>query len=170
MPAIQIQGVVHQVQLNPSACWYTCMQMMARYYRSQNPGVSSVGSPEDDPEMQQRFDAGGNPNWPEWNAWATRLGFKPINISPTDVGFYQLLHNYGPVMYSGTWEDSFDGHIVLITGVNTDGDPPDIEGTAALWVDDPLDNRPPFPRSQPYDGYVQTLQQRLSDQPLFVYY
>ena len=64
-----------------------------------------------------------------------QCGFQPLNLSPTTDGIYYFLNTYGPIIYSGTWGYTFDGHVVVLTGINT--------ATANLAVDDPLNNLPP---------------------------
>lgn len=63
MAKIQINGVIHQRQLNARACWFTCLQMAVRYYENQSQAcLAGLTSPENFPEMQQRFAAGSNPS------------------------------------------------------------------------------------------------------------
>src|SRR5262245_23369146 len=121
MPNTQIQGVIHQRQLNPRACWFTCLQMVVRYYENAyQQSFSDLRSPETFPHMQKRFAAGSNPSWAEWRRWAQECGFKPLDLSPTVTGLYDFLDTYGPIIYSGTWGQSFDGHVVVVTGIDTD--------------------------------------------------
>ena len=71
MPTTQINGVVHQRQLNPRACWYTCLQTVVRYYENaRQQSFSDLHGPETFPHMQKRFAAGSNPSWAEWRSWA----------------------------------------------------------------------------------------------------
>ena len=80
MTTYSVTGVTHQVQLNPRACWYTCMQMMVYYFQNQQQqSLGDLSPPEYAPEMKARFDAGLNPSWVEWRNWATRLGFTALN-------------------------------------------------------------------------------------------
>lgn len=159
MPTAQIHGVIHQRQLTARACWYTCLQMVVRYYESVNQTCSStLVSPEHFPHMQTRFSAGSNPSWAEWWQWAEQCGFTPLNLSPNKDGIYHFIDTYGPIVYSGTWGNTFDGHVVVITGINTD--------TETLYIDDPLDQS--APTSKDFNTYMSQLTQTLWENPLFV--
>src|SRR5262245_7228139 len=123
MPSTQINGVTHRRQLTARACWYTCLQMVVDYYEAVSQSCSAdLSSPENFPHMQSRFAAGSNPSWAEWRAWAQQCGFTPLNLTPNEDGVYEFLSTYGPIIYSGTWGNSFNGHVVVITGINTDSD------------------------------------------------
>ena len=160
MPSIQITGVIHQRQLNPRACWFTCLQMAVRYYESTyQQCLGDLRGPETFAYMQQRFAARSNPSWAEWRDWAQQCGFKPFNLSPTANGIYYFLNTYGPIVYSGTWGQTFDGHVVVITGINTD--------TNNLFIDDPLEQSAPVTRN--INTYLAQLTQTLWENPLFVY-
>jgi Papain-like cysteine protease AvrRpt2 len=160
MPRIQITGVTHQQQLNPRACWYTTLQMVVRYYENEaQQSLGNLQAPDTFSYMQARFTAGSNPSWAEWRTWAQKCGFTPLDLCPNAHGIYTYLHSYGPILYSGTWGNSFDGHVVVITGVDTtSGD---------LFLDDPLERSAPVVRGM--DGYLSTLVQTLWENPLFVY-
>lgn len=160
MASAQLNGVIHQRQRNPRACWYTCLQMVVRYY--ENTYLQSLGdlhSPETFPHMHTRFKAGSNPSWAEWRNWAQQCGFKPFDMSPTADALYDFLITYGPIIYSGTWGQTFDGHVVIVTGVNTD--------TNNLAIDDPLEASAPVTRN--INTYFAQLTQSLWENPLFVY-
>lgn len=160
MASIQITGVIHQRQLNPRACWFTGLQMVVRYYENQSQSCNSnLSSPENFPEMQKRFAAGSNPSWAEWRQWAQQCGFTPLNLTPNADGVYQFLSQYGPIIYSGTWGNTFDGHVVIITGMNTD--------TNTIYIDDPLEQTAPVGKD--INTYFSQLTQTLWDNPLFVY-
>src|SRR5262245_38226499 len=140
MPTIQISGVIHQRQLNPRACWYTCLQMGVRYYENQSQAcLANLSGPENFPHMQSRFTAGSNPSWAEWRTWAEQCGFISFNLSGNADGIYQFISTYGPIVYSGTWGNTFDGHVVILTGINSDN------GT--LYVDDPLEVSAPVTKN-----------------------
>lgn len=109
--------------------------------------------------MKSRFDSGGNPTWAEWRMWAQECGFKPQNLTPTATGVYELLSIHGPIVYSGTWGYTFDGHVVVVTGINTDSD--------TLYVDDPLEASAPVTKTM--SAYFARLAQTIWETPLFVY-
>lgn len=160
MPSIQINGVIHQRQLTARACWYTCLQMAVRYYENAMQACSAdLKSPENFPHMEQRFSSGGNPSWAEWRQWAEQCGFTPLNLTPNQDGIYQFLSQYGPIVYSGTWGNTFDGHVVIITGINTD--------TNTVYIDDPLEQNAPVSKNT--NTYFAQLTQTLWENPLFVY-
>ncbi|MEP6947459.1 MAG: papain-like cysteine protease family protein [Acidobacteriota bacterium] len=160
MPSIQIHGVQHQRQLTKRACWYTGLQMVVRYVESTSFSCNSdLTSPEYFPKMQSRFEAKSNPSWAEWRAWAKQCGFKPLDLTPNAMGVYQFLSQYGPIIYSGTWGNSFDGHVVVLTGINTD--------TGVLTIDDPWEAN--SPQIKDIDTYFSELMQTLWENPLFVY-
>ena len=160
MPTIQINGVIHQRQLTARACWFTCLQMVVRYYQEQTQScLADLRPPETFPHMQQRFTAGSNPSWAEWREWAQECGFTPLNLTPTATGIYQFLSIHGPIIYSGTWGYTFDGHVVIITGINSD--------TGTLYVDDPLEVSAPVTKD--INTYFAQLAQTLWENPLFVY-
>lgn len=160
MPTVQINGVIHQRQLNPRACWYTCLQMGVRYYENVNQQcLADLQAPENFPHMQSRYAANSNPSWVEWRAWAEQCGFTPLNLTPTAQGIYEFLKTYGPIIYSGTWGNTFDGHVVVLTGINTDAD--------TLYVDDPLEHTAPVTKNM--TTYFSQLTQSLWENPLFVY-
>lgn len=160
MPSVQINGVIHQRQLTARACWYTCLQMAVRYYENlQQFSSAALQSPENFPHMQQRFASGGNPSWAEWREWAEQCGFTPLNLTPNQMGIYEFLSQYGPIIYSGTWGNSFDGHVVIITGINTD--------TNTVYIDDPLEQSAPVSKNA--NTYFAQLTQTLWENPLFVY-
>jgi hypothetical protein len=160
MPTAQITGVIHQRQLNARACWYTGLQMAVRYYENQGQAsLANLSSPDTFPEMQKRFAAGSNPSWAEWRSWTERCGFTPLNLSANADGIYQFLSTYGPIIYSGTWGNTFDGHVVILTGINSD--------TGVLYVDDPLEVAAPVTKD--IDTYFAQLTQTLWENPLFVY-
>jgi hypothetical protein len=159
MPNILLTGVTHQRQLNPRACWFTGLQMEVRYFENRaSSSLSDLRSPENFPDMLNRFNAGTNPSWAEWRAWAQRCGFVPLDLTPTAQGVYSALTTRGPIIYSGTWGNSFDGHVVILVGVDTDA------GT--LFIDDPLDVS--APTSKTFNTYMGQLTQTLTDNPLFV--
>jgi hypothetical protein len=136
------------------------MQMMVRYHSNRRrQSLGDLISPEHVPKMQRRFAAGSNPSWAEWRQWAIELGFKPLNLTPTAMGVYHNLSRYGPIMYSGTWGATFDGHVVVLTGINTAG--------PTLYVDDPLETTAPV--SKAMNTYFARLTQSLWENPLFVY-
>ncbi len=160
MTTFNVAGVAHQQQLNARACWYTCMQMMVNYVQSQQQQCpSDLTSPDLDPEMKARFDAGQNPSWDEWRDWATRLGFTALDQTPNNDGVLSTLQQYGAIMYSGTWGQTYDGHVVIITGIDTDA--------ATVFIDDPLESSAPV--SHQTDDFFGHLTQSLWDNPLFVY-
>jgi hypothetical protein len=160
MPNVQINGVRHQRQLNPRACWYTCLQMAVRYYENlYQQSFSDLQSPDMFAHMQSKFAAGSNPSWTEWRNWAQQCGFMPFNLSPTADGIYNFLNTYGPIVYSGTWGQSFDGHVVVITGIDTD--------TNNLSVDDLLEHYAPVTRNM--NTYFAQLTQTIWENPLFMY-
>lgn len=160
MATIQITGVIHQRQLTARACWFTCLQMVVRYYENQAQSCQAdLSSPENFPEMQQRFAAKSNPSWAEWRDWAQKCGFTPLNLTPTADGVYNFLSTYGPIIYSGTWGNTFDGHVVVLTGIDT--------GTGTLYVDDPLEASAPVTKN--INTYFAQLTQTLWENPLFVY-
>ena len=166
MANIHLTGVIHQRQSNPSACWYTCMQMMVRYHQNQaQSSLANLIPPEQVPKMQQRFAAGRNPSWAEWRNWAIELGFTPLDFTPTAGAIYDLLSKHGPIMYSGTWGQTFDGHVVIIVGIDTDNEvmaviPP------VLFVDDPVEVRAPVYSS--FNFFASNMPQTLWENPLFV--
>jgi hypothetical protein len=159
MPSLLLSGVTHQRQLNARACWFTCLQMEVRYF--ENKAASSLAdlrSPDTFPDMVSRFNVGSNPSWAEWRAWAQLCGFVPLDLTTTASGIYQFLGWRGPIIYSGTWGNTFDGHVVIIVGIDTDTD--------TLYIDDPLDGSAPTPKS--FNTYMGQLTQTLTDNPLFV--
>jgi papain like cysteine protease AvrRpt2 len=109
--------------------------------------------------MQSRFAAGSNPSWAEWRQWAEQCGFTALNLTPNQLGIYQFLSRYGAIIYSGTWGYTFDGHVVIITGVNTD--------TNTVYIDDPLETLAPVSKNM--NVYFGQLIQSLWENPLFVY-
>ena len=160
MANIQINGVTHQKQSNPRACWYTCLQMAVRYFENKAQGcLRNLSSPENFPVMLQRFQNGSNPSWAEWRQWAEQCGFTPLNLTPNQNGIYQYLSQYGPIVYSGTWGYTFDGHVVILTGVDTSSN--------TVYVDDPLENSAPVTKN--INTYFGQLAQTLWENPLFVY-
>lgn len=160
MPSTQINGVIHQRQLTARACWYTCLQMVVRYYEEcSQTSLGDLRSPEHFAHMQSRFASGGNPSWAEWRTWAEECGFTPLNLTPNATGLYQFLSTYGPIIYSGTWGNTFDGHVVVITGIDTD--------SGTVYVDDPLDQS--APTAKDINTYFAQLTQTLWENPLFVY-
>jgi hypothetical protein len=160
MTTFTVSGVTHQVQSNPRACWFTCMQMMVNFFQNQQQqSLSNLTPPEYAPEMKARFDAGLNPSWAEWRTWAIRLGFTALNWTPNDSGVLVTLRQYGPIMYSGTWGASFDGHVVVLTGIDTIG--------PTVFVDDPLEVLAPV--AKPMNVFFGKLTQSLWENPLFVY-
>jgi Papain-like cysteine protease AvrRpt2 len=160
MPSVQINGVVHQRQLNPRACWYTCLQMVVKYVENGSQSShADLKSPEYFPNMQKRYTDGSNPSWAEWREWAKQCGFKPLDLTPNQDGIYQFLSRYGPIIYSGTWGNSFDGHVVVLTGIDTD--------SGMLSVDDPLEVNAPVQRNM--NTFFGQLTQTLWENPLFVY-
>jgi hypothetical protein len=160
MPAIYLVGVEHQIQLNKRACWFTCLQMAVKYYENKNQSsTSSLSSPEYFPYMQKRFAAGSNPAWAEWRQWAQDCGFTPLNMSANEHGIYQIISTSGPIIYSGTWGNTFDGHVVILIGVDTE--------KKILYVDDPLE--PSAPVVKNIDQYFAELAQTLWENPLFIY-
>jgi hypothetical protein len=159
MPSIFLPGVTHQRQLNPRACWFTGLQMAVRYYENKaGSSLMDLRSPETFPDMLSRFNAGNNPSWAEWRAWAQRCGFVPLDQTPTALGVYAALSRRGPIIYSGTWGNTFDGHVVIFLGINTDTD--------TLQIDDPLDVSAPSAKT--FTTYMGQLTQTLTDNPLFV--
>jgi hypothetical protein len=172
MPEVRIQGFPHISQPNKTTCWYTCFQMMAKYYQARRPDADTVATPDQFPEMEQRYQSKSNPSWFEWRQWALKLGYKPIDQSPTADGIYRILGRDGPILFAGHWTadaSGDDGHAVVITGLNTNGHLDDIDYDGpVIWIDDPLATRPPIPRSDPFDAYFMELQQTTSDMPLFV--
>ena len=133
---------------------------MVNYVQNQQQQCpSDLTSPEFDTEMKARFDAGQNPSWAEWRAWATRLGFTALNLTPNDSGVLATLQQYGAIMDSGTWGQTQGGHVVVITGIDTDA------GT--VFVDDPLEGSAPVSRQS--DDFFGHLTQSIWDNPLFVY-
>lgn len=159
MAQIYIPGVVHQRQLNRRACWYTCLQMVVRYYEhSTQQSHADLSGPENFPHMQARFQAGSNPSWAEWRAWAQQCGFEPLDCCPNEDGAYDILSRRGPIVYSGTWGNSFDGHVVVFTGIDTGG--------PTLYIDDPLEQNAPVSRN--FGTYMAALNQTLYENPLFV--
>jgi len=160
MARYQVHGFNHQRQVNPRACWFTCMQMMVRYFEDQaHASLADLSGPEYVPTMKDRFDRGSNPSWAEWRQWAQQLGFTALNMTPNENGILTTLQKYGPIMYSGTWGATFDGHVVIITGVDTTG--------PTVSIDDPLELRAPV--SKEMYTYMSTLTQSLWENPLFVY-
>lgn len=160
MASVQINGVIHQTQLNRRACWYTCLQMEVRYHENvRRQCLANLRGPETFTEMQQRFDNKSNPSWAEWREWAQKCGFSPLDLCPTIQGVYNFISRYGPIVYSGTWGNTFDGHVVLITGANTDN--------GSLYVDDPLESSAPVTKDM--NTYFAQLTQTLWENPLFVY-
>ena len=159
MPTIVHSGVPHQRQRNPRACWFTGLQMEVRYFENRaSSSLADLRSPDTFPDMLSRFTAGSNPSWAEWRAWAQRCGFAPLDLTPTAQGIYDTLRQRGPIIYSGTWGHTFDGHVVIIVGINTD--------TRTLHIDDPLDATAPTTRIM--NTYLGRLTQTLTDNPLFV--
>ena len=160
MATYVITGVQHQSQLNPAACWYTCLQMVVRYYEETSMVcLGDLSGPENFPHMQSRYSASRHPSWREWREWAEQCGFTPLNLTPNINGIYNYLVTYGPIIYSGTWGNTFDGHVVVITGANT--------STGTLYVDDPLERSAPVTKN--ITNYFARLTQRLWENPLFVY-
>jgi hypothetical protein len=160
MAKIQISGVTHQRQLTPVACWYTSLQMAVRYFENRRQAsISGLSGPENFPEMQKRFTDKSNPSWAEWREWAQQCGFTALNLTPNQDGIYQYLTTYGPIIYSGTWGYTFDGHVVILTGIDTD--------TNTVYVDDPLEASAPV--SKDVNTYFGQLAQTLWENPLFVY-
>ena len=160
MPHIQINGVVHQRQQNVNACWYTCLQMVVRYYESlSGTCMSFLTGPEHFPHMQSRYEAARTPSWAEWSRWAGECGFTPLNITPNATGLYGFLSDHGPIIYAGTWGMGFDGHAVVVTGINT--------GSDTLYIDDPGERTAPVTKNM--TTYFGRLRQTLTDNPLFVY-
>jgi hypothetical protein len=134
--------------------------MVVRYYENAyQQSFSDLRSPDTFAHMQQRFSAGSNPSWAEWRKWAKQCGFQPLDLSPTAAGIYSFLDTYGPVIYTGTWGQSFDGHVVVVTGIDTD--------SHMLAIDDPLQQSAPVSRNM--DSYFSQLTQTLWENPLFVY-
>lgn len=160
MPSIMIAGVEHQQQLNKRACWFTCLQMAVKYYENKNQSsTSNLSSPEYFDYMLKRFEAKSNPSWAEWRKWAQDCGFTALNMTPNEMGVYQTINQYGPIIYSGTWGHTFDGHVVILIGVNTD--------TKTLYVDDPLELNSVVAKDM--YKYFSELSQTLWENPLFVY-
>jgi hypothetical protein len=134
--------------------------MLVRYHRNhRRQSLSNLASPDEVPVMQARFAAGTNPSWAEWRAWAIQLGFTPLDMTPTPLGIYEALRRYGPILYTGTWGNTFDGHVVVITGIDTEN--------ALLSVDDPLEAGAPVAKDM--NTYFGQLSQTLWENPLFVY-
>ena len=159
MPSILLSGVTHQRQINPRACWFTGLQMEVRYFENKaRRSLTNLRSPDTFPDMLSRFNAGSNPSWAEWRAWAQRCGFVPLDLTPTALGIHDTLGQRGPIIYSGTWGNTFDGHVVIIVGINTDTD--------TLYIDDPLDVSAPATKT--FNTYMGQLTQTLTDNPLFV--
>ena len=130
LASYRVTGVAHQRQSNPRACWFTCLQMAVRYhYERCQQTLANLRSPEYIPKMQQRFKQGSNPSWAEWRAWAQECGFTAVNMTPAPLGVLQTLQRHGATLYSGTWGATYDGHVVVLIGVNTD--------TSKLYIDDP---------------------------------
>ncbi len=160
MPTIQVNGVVHQRQLTKRACWYTGLQMAVRYFENTRQSSSSnLTSPEFFPVMQKRFTDKSNPSWAEWRQWAEQCGFTALNMTPNELGVFQALSRYGPIVYSGTWGNTFDGHVVVLTGINTD--------SKMLTMDDPWEVTAPMVKN--IYTYFSELTQTLWENPLFVY-
>jgi len=134
--------------------------MAVRYhYERCQQTLANLRSPEYIPKMQQRFKQGSNPSWAEWRAWAQECGFTAVNMTPAPLGVLQTLQRHGATLYSGTWGATYDGHVVVLIGVNTD--------TSKLYIDDPLELNAPTEKD--INTYFGTLTQRLWENPLFVY-
>ncbi|MCP5076228.1 MAG: hypothetical protein GY947_23400 [Rhodobacteraceae bacterium] len=160
MAVVRISGVRHQQQTNPRACWYTCLQMGVRFHRERLQSCpANLVPPETIPKMQQRYTAGANPSWAEWRQWAGELGFTAINMSMNAEGIRTTLEAYGPIIYSGTWGNTFDGHVVVLTGIDTSG--------PTVFVDDPLETTAPVTKDM--NTYFARLAQTIWETPLFVY-
>ena len=54
-----------------------------------------------------------------------------MNLTPNQNRIFRYLSQYGPIVYSGTWGYAFDGHAVILTGLDT------VSGT--IYVDDTLE-------------------------------
>ena len=160
MSTIQINGVVHQRQLNKRACWFTSLQMAVRYFENKSQSSNpNLVSPEFFPDMKDRFDKGSNPSWAEWRQWGEKCGFTALNMTPNEMGVYQTISRYGPIIYSGTWGNTFDGHVVILTGINTD--------SKVLTMDDPWEATAPITKD--IYAYFSQLSQTLWENPLFVF-
>jgi hypothetical protein len=134
--------------------------MEVRYHEElAQASLSGLQSPENFSHMQTRFDAGSNPSWAEWRKWAEECGLTPLNLSPTEDGIFTFLSQYGPIVYSGTWGDTFDGHVVIINGVDTDAD--------TISIHDPLSGTAPEKKNM--IAFMGRLKQTLWETPLFVY-
>lgn len=160
MAKILITGVIHQRQLTPVACWYTSLQMAVRYFENRRQAsILGLSGPENFPPMQKRFADGGHPSWAEWRRWAGECGLTALNLTPNQNGIYQYLSIYGPIVYSGTWGYTFDGHVVVLTGIDTSSN--------IVYVDDPLEKTAPVRKSA--NIYFSQLAQTLWETPLFVF-
>lgn len=134
--------------------------MVVRYYETgSSECLLDLTGPEHFPHMRARYDAGSNPSWAEWRQWAGECGFTPLDITPNAQGVYDFLSAHGPIIYAGTWGMGFQGHAVVITGVNTDTD--------TLFIDDP--GEASAPTSKNLTTYFGRLRQTMTDNPLFVY-
>ena len=102
MPTAQIIGVIHQRQLNPRACWYTCLQMAVTYYENQGAGQSChfAFARHFSEYAKTIFADGSNPSWAEWRSWTEQCGFTPLNLSANADGIYQFLSTYGLVPFT----------------------------------------------------------------------
>ncbi len=86
-------------------------------------------------------------------------------MTPTAKGIYDVLVNYGPIVYCGNWRGNKrdNGHVILITGIDTEG--PRGQGPQ-LTFNDPLEAGP---ATRPLYWAFETLAQKHADQPLVVY-
>jgi len=101
------------------ACWYTSLQMVVKYYRSQGKGAGLV-DPSEDAETRKIYAANqgigsGSPN--ERERIARKLGFAVGYVSLSNEGMWGLLKS-GPVIYAGKWPGQLSGHWVVIVGLS----------------------------------------------------
>jgi ABC-type bacteriocin/lantibiotic exporter with double-glycine peptidase domain len=100
------------------ACWYTSLQMVVSYYRSNGRG-QGLTDPSENPVTQAIFNAnkgiGSTPSQRE--QIARLLGFSALYQSMSNEGMWELLRD-GPVIYAGQWPGHLSGHWVVIVGVS----------------------------------------------------
>lgn len=109
------------IQPQSWACWYTSLQMVVRYYRSQQRGGNLI-DPSEDSETRTLFDTNAGigdtaTKRDERERIARKLGFTVEYISLAGEGMWSLLQN-GPVIYAGRWPNMTAGHWVVIVGIS----------------------------------------------------
>jgi ABC-type bacteriocin/lantibiotic exporter with double-glycine peptidase domain len=107
------------IQPQTWACWYTSLQMVVKYYRSQKKGNGLI-DPSEDPETRAIYAANkgiGSGSADERARIARKLGFNVGYVSLSNEGMWELLKS-GPVIYAGKWPGQLSGHWVVIVGIS----------------------------------------------------